>query len=314
MSTLTQAAGVGLGVSAPSRAAPCATFSFAPRQELGTARAAASWGPDSGRGVPGPRAPRCPLLPTAPRPSLCSALRSPGLWPPRAYYSVLAAASRCRLSSRRAMAPGRCAPAPAPAQPRPAPPPRPAVSFSVAVPPTPVCRRPLRLGPGPRRVPGSPGSPSSRRPRRAENSQLAARAPLRRLSPLLTRDPRPAAEAARPGCQPRADPAPTLPVRLTHAGKPLAHRTRDSGKGRGAAPSDSRADPARVFLLAPPRSSRRIRSEDPLPGLRGPGGQVGRVLRAQRRVGGNRSIGVPVALTLFWAVCILSQSDSSQGS
>lgn len=42
MSSLTQAASVGLGVSALSRAAPCATFSVAPRQELGAARVAAS--------------------------------------------------------------------------------------------------------------------------------------------------------------------------------------------------------------------------------------------------------------------------------
>lgn len=257
MSTLTQAAGVGLGVSAPSRAAPCATFSFAPRQELGTARAAASWGPDSGRGVPGPRAPRCPLLPTAPRPSLCSALRSPGsvatsrvLLGPRCCVPVppLLPQGYGTWSLRSGPCPGSASPCAASS----------AGCVLLCRCPSHSRRRPLRLGPGPRRVPGSPGSPSSRRPRRAENSQLAARAPLRRLSPLLTRDPRPAAEAARPGCQPRADPAPTLPVRLTHAGKPLAHRTRDSGKGRGAAPSDSRADPARVFLLAPPRSSQSL--------------------------------------------------------
>lgn len=144
-------------------------------------------------------------------------------------------------------------------------------------------RRPLRLGPGPRRVPGSPGSPSSRRPRRAENSQLAARAPLRRLSPLLTRDPRPAAEAARPGFQPQADPALALRVRPAHAGKPLAPGTRDSGRGLGGLrrPVFARILPGFSSSLC--RAPPGIRSEDPLPGLRGPRGQVGRVLRAQER-------------------------------
>lgn len=302
MSPLTQAASVGLGVSALSRAAPCVTFSVAPRQELGAARAAASWSPGSGRGVQGPKAPHCPLLPTAPRPSRCSVLGSPG--------SV--------ATSRLPQGPRRCAPVP-PLLPRgrgtwsprsgPCPgsaSPRAASSAGcvlLCLRPSHSRRRPLRLGPGPRRVPGSPGSLSSRRPRRAENSQLAARAPLRRLSPLLTRDPRPAAEAARPGCQPQADPTPALLVRLTHAGRPLAPGTQDSSRSRGsgtgggggkAAPSGSRADPARVFLLAPPHSYWRIRSkEDPLPDLRGPWGQVGRVLRAQRRVGGNQSCGGP---------------------
>lgn len=233
MSPLTQAAAVGLGVSALSRAAPCVTFSVAPRQELGAARAAASWSPGSGRGVPGPRAPHCPLLPTAPRPSRCSVLGSPG--------SV--------ATSRLPHGPRRCVPVP-PLLPRgygtwsprssPCPgsaSPRAASSAGcvlLCLRPSHSRRRPLRLGPGPRRVPGSPGSPSSRRPRRAENSQLAARAPLRRLSPLLTRDPRPAAEAALLGCQPRADPTPALLVRLTHAGRPLAPGTRDSSSGRGS--------------------------------------------------------------------------------
>lgn len=136
-------------------------------------------------------------------------------------------------------------------------------------------RRPLRLGPGPRRVPGSPGSPSSRRPRRAENSQLAARAPLRRLSPLLTRDPRPAAEAARPGFQPQADPALALRVRPAHAGKPLAPGTRDSGRGLGgcAVPFSPGSCPG-----FPPRSAALL--PESVPGIRSrvceaPGGRWG---------------------------------------
>lgn len=76
MWSLTRAANVGLEVFVTSRAAPCATFSVTPLQESGIARVAASCSPGLGRGVPGPRAPRCPLSPTGPRPSFCSALGS----------------------------------------------------------------------------------------------------------------------------------------------------------------------------------------------------------------------------------------------
>lgn len=205
MSPLTQAAAVVLGVSAPSRDAPCVTFSVAPRQELGAARVAASWGPGLGRRVPGPWAPRRPLLPTAPRLSRCSALGSPG--------SV--ATSRLTHSSRRcvpgaaaprgAVAPGRRAPAPAPAQPRPAPPPRPAVSFSVAVPPTPAAA-PSVWDRVPAASPARPGAraPAARGAPRTPNSQHAPRFGDFRPSSHVTRAPlrRPRAPAASSGQTP----------------------------------------------------------------------------------------------------------------
>lgn len=183
MSPLTQAAAVVLGVSAPSRDAPCVTFSVAPRQELGAARVAASWGPGLGRRVPGPWAPRRPLLPTAPRLSRCSALGSPG--------SV--ATSRLTHSSRRCV-PGAAAP--------------PAVLWHLV-----AALRPLpRLSLAPRRLLGrlcpslSPSLPlppppppsgtgSPPRPRLAREPELPPPAARRELP---TRSTRPASETFAP--------------------------------------------------------------------------------------------------------------------
>lgn len=190
MSPLTQVAAVGLRVSAPSRAAPCVTFSVAPRQELGAARAVASWGPDSGRGVPGPRAPPARCYPQPQDPLAVRLWGLLALWPPRGCHTVPAAASRCRLSSRGAMAPDRRAPAPAPAQLRPAPPPRPAVSFSVCVPPTPAAA-PSVWDPVPAASPARPGAraPAARGAPRTPNSQHAPRFGDFRPSSHVTRAP-----------------------------------------------------------------------------------------------------------------------------
>lgn len=205
MSPLTQAAAVGLGVSALSRAAPCVTFSVAPRQELGAARAAASWSPGSGRGVPGPRAPRCPLLPTAPRPSRCSVLGSPG--------SV--ATSRLPHGPRRCvpvppLLPQGCGtwsprsgPCPGSASPRAAS--SAAVSFSVCVPPTPAAA-PSVWDPVPAASPARPGAraPAARGAPRTPNSQHAPRFGDFRPSSHVTRAPlrRQRAPAASPGRTP----------------------------------------------------------------------------------------------------------------
>lgn len=197
---------------------------------------------------PAPRAGRCPGGSIV-KPGL--RLRGPGAQdapPPAVTHSPATlslgspssrATSRLRHGPRRCVSvppllpqgcgPRRCALIPAPAQSRPAN--RPAVSFSVAVPPTPAAA-PSVWDPVPAASPARPGAraPAARGAPRTPNSQHA---PLQRLSPLLTRDPRPAAEAARPGFQPQADPALALSVRPAHEGRPLAPGTVDSGRGLG---------------------------------------------------------------------------------
>lgn len=78
MSPLTQAA-VGLGVSAPSRAAPCVTFSVGPRQELGAARAGGSI-VGSGLGSWGPGAQGAPLPAVTHSPTTLSLFLSGVSW------------------------------------------------------------------------------------------------------------------------------------------------------------------------------------------------------------------------------------------
>lgn len=184
-------------------------------------------------------------------------------------------------------------------------------SLSVSLSPSHSCCGPRALGPrppspAPRPRPARPGAraPAARGAPRTPNS----RHPLRfaRLSPLLTRDPRPTAEAAPPTLpapEPRAArgarPCP-FPLRLTghHTLVPNARRPGPS-PGWGAARSAPARDPARVFLLAP-----GALLPEPIPSVRSrvfsppspPQGQVERVPPcSEGTVGGRGSVPGSVA-------------------